>query len=111
MVKVKKYQKIILDILKDYEKIRYSNINAENRLIADKENHRYQVVTIGWDGRKFVHDCPMHFDIIDGKIWVQRNMTEVDLERIFRENGVPNKDIVIGFLSPKMREYGDYAVA
>ena len=111
MVKVKKYQKIILDILKDYEKIRYSNINAENRLIADKENHRYQVVTIGWDGRKFVHDCPMHFDIIDGKIWVQRNMTEVDLERIFRENGVPNKDIVIGFLSPKMREYSDYAVA
>ena len=111
MVKVKKYQKIILDILKDYEKIRYSNINAENRLIADKENHRYQVVTIGWDGRKFVHDCPMHFDIIDGKIWVQRNMTEVDLERIFRENGVPNTDIVIGFLSPKMREYSDYAVA
>ena len=111
MAKVKKYQKIILDILKDYEKVRYSNINAENRLIADKENHRYQVVTIGWDGRKFVHDCPMHFDIIDGKIWVQRNMTEVDLERIFRENGVPNSDIVIGFLSPKMREYGDYAVA
>ena len=111
MVKVKKYQKIILDILKDYEKVRYSNINAENRLIADKENHRYQVVTIGWDGRKFVHDCPMHFDIIDGKIWVQRNMTEVDLERIFRENGVPNTDIVIGFLSPKMREYSDYAVA
>ncbi len=112
MVKLKKYQKIILDILKDYEKVRYSNLpNAANKLIADKENHRYQVITIGWDGRKFIHDCPMHFDIIDGKIWVQQNMTEVDLERIFRENGVPNSDIVIGFLSPKMREYGDYALA
>ena len=111
MAKVKKYEKIILSILKDYEKVRYSNLNAENKLIADKENHRYQVVTIGWDGVKFIHDCPMHFDIIDGKIWVQQNMTDLDLDRVFREHGVPNTDIVLGFLSPKMREYSDYAVA
>lgn len=94
-----------------YAKVRYSNLNAENKLIADKENHRYQVVTIGWDGRKFVHDCPLHMDIIDGKIWVQRNMTDIDLGTIFAENGVPKTDIVLGFLSPKMREYSDFAVA
>ena len=70
MVKIKKYQKIILSILEEYAKVRYSNLNAENKLIADKENHRYQVITIGWDGRKFVHDCPLHLDIIDGKIWM-----------------------------------------
>jgi hypothetical protein len=91
--------------------VRYSNLDAENRLIADKENHRYQVVTIGWDGRKFVHDCLLHLDIIEGKIWVQRNMTDIDLDTIFAENGVPKTDIVLGFLSPKMREYSDYAVA
>ena len=111
MVKVKKYQKIILGILEDYAKVRYSNLNAENKLIADKENHRYQVVTIGWDSRKFVHDCPLHLDIIGDKIWVQRNMTDLDLDRIFSENNVPKTDIVLGFLSPKMREYSDYAVA
>jgi hypothetical protein len=111
MVKIKKYQKVILDILGDYAKVRYSNLNAENRLIADKENHRYQVVTIGWDGRKFIHDCPLHLDIIDSKIWVQRNMTDLDLDRIFSESNVPKTDIVLGFLSPKMREYSDYAVA
>lgn len=111
MVKIKKYQKIILGIMEAYAKVRYSNLNAENKLIADKENHRYQVVTIGWDGRKFVHDCPLHMDIIDGKIWVQRNMTDIDLGTIFAENGVPKTDIVLGFLSPKMREYSDFAVA
>jgi XisI protein len=111
MKKVKKYQKIILSILEDYAKVRYSNLDAENRLIADKENHRYQVVTIGWNGRKFVHDCPLHFDIIDNKIWVQRNMTDIDLGSIFTQNGVPNSYIVLGFLSPKMREYSDFAVA
>jgi hypothetical protein len=111
MVKIKKYQKAILSILEDYAKIHYENVDGENQLIADKENHRYQVVTIGWQGTKFIHDCPIHMDIINGKIWVQRNNTEIDLGVILKEQGVPKSDIVIGFLSPKMREYSDYALA
>ena len=111
MVKLKRYEKAILTILEDYTQIRYSNINADNKLVADKQNHRYQVVTIGWDKNKFVHDCPMHFDIIDGKIWIQRNMTEIDVAQALTEQGVAKSDIVLGFLSPKMREYSDYAIA
>ncbi len=111
MDKIKKYQKVILSVLEDYAKVRYSNLDAENKLIADKENHRYQVVTMGWDKGKSVHDCPIHMDIINGKIWVQRNMTDIDLETIFRDNKIPKSDIVLGFLTPKMREYSDYALA
>lgn len=111
MVNVKRCQKAILNLLEDYSKIRYSNIDAENKLIADKQNHRYQVVTIGWDKNRFIHDCPIHIDIIDGKVWIQRNTTEIDVAAIFTEQGVSNSDIVLGFLTPKMREYSDYAVA
>lgn len=111
MDKIKIYQDIILQILAEYSKIRYSNLEAENQLIADKENYRYQVVTIGWEGSKFIHDCPIHMDIINGKIWIQRNMTEIDLGRELTEKGVPKSDIVLGFLSPKVREYSEYAVA
>ena len=85
--------------------------NAQNKRIADKENHHYQVVKIGWYGRKFIRNCPMHFDIIDGKIWLKRNLIEIDLKTIFRENKVPKSDIVLDFLSPKMRECSDYALA
>ncbi len=112
MDKINKYQNLILQILDDYTKVRYSNLDAENQLIADKEHHRYQVVTIGWDKNgKFVHDCPIHMDIINGKIWIQQNMTEIDLGEELVKRGVPKSDIVIGFLSPKMREYSEYAVA
>jgi XisI protein len=111
MVNIKRCQKIILSILEDYATVRYSNINAENKLIADKVNHRYQVVTIGWDKTKFVHDCPMHIDIIDGKVWIQRNRTEIDIAAILTEQGIAKSDIVLGFLTPKMREYSDYALA
>jgi XisI protein len=111
MDKILRYEKIILDILKPYASIRYANINAQNELIADKENHRYQIVTIGWDNDIFIHDCPIHIDIINEKIWVQRNMTELDLDEAFAKNNIPKQDIVIGFLSPKMREYTEYAAA
>jgi XisI protein len=111
MVKIKKYQKAIMSILEEYAKIRYENVDGENQIIADKENHRYQVVTIGWQGNKFIHDCPIHMDIINGKIWVQRNSTEIDLGVALMEQGVLKTDIVIGFFTPKMREYSEYALA
>ena len=112
MAKIKKYEKLILDILEPYTKIRYSNLDAENKLVADKENHRYQVITIGWDeDGKFIHDCPMHIDIINDKIWIQRNMTEIDIGKELIDKGVSKSDIVLGFFSPKMREYTDYALA
>lgn len=111
MDKIAKYQSAILHILNEYAKIKYANVNGENQLIADKDNHRYQVVTIGWEGDRFVHDCPMHFDIINGKIWVQRNMTEWEVGEMLEKMGVPKSDIVIGFLSPTMREFTDYAIA
>ncbi len=100
-----------MSILGEYAKIKYSNVEGGNRLIADKENHRYQVVTVGWQNGRFVHDCPLHFEIIDGKIWALRNMTEWEIGEMLQERGIPKSGIVIGWLSPEMREYSGYAVA
>ncbi len=111
MDKLKKYEAAILSILNEYAKIKYANVEGSNQLIADKENHRYQVVTIGWEGSRFVHDCPIHLDIINGKIWVQQNMTEWELGDMLEEMGVPKSDIVVGFLPPELRNYSKYAVA
>lgn len=53
----------------------------------------------------------MHFDIIDGKIWIQNNMTEWDVGEMLEEQGIPKSDIVLGFLKPSTRAFTDYAVA
>lgn len=110
MDKIKKYEAAILNILTEYAKITYANLSGGNQLIADKENHHYQVVTIGWQGNRFVHDCPLHFDIIGGKIWVQQNMTEWEVGQMLEEQGIPKSDIVPGFLTPDLRTYSGYAV-
>ena len=110
MDKLLKYQSAIMSILEAYSTIKYDNIDGENQIIADKERHRYQIVTIGWSGNQFIHDCPLHFDIIKDKIWIQKNMTEWDVGRMLEEKGIPKSNIVIGFLSPTTRAYSNYAI-
>ncbi len=109
--KLKKYENAILSILNEYTKVKYDNIVGENQLIADKQNHRYQVITIGWEGDRFIHDCPLHFDIINGKIWVQQNMTEWEVGQMLEKQGVSKQDIVAGFLPPEIRAYSQYAMS
>ncbi len=110
MDKLTKYESAILSILNEYAQFKYANIDAKNYVIADKEHHRYQLVTIGWDKSKFVHSCVMHFDIIDDKIWVWQNNTEWEVGDMLHQMDIPKADIVPGFFSPKMREYTEYAV-
>ncbi len=109
--KLKKYENAIISILSEYEKIKYANVVGGNQLVIDKKNHQYQVLTIGWDKDEFVHDCPMHFAIIEHKVWVQQNMTEWEVGEMLEDRGVPKTDIVVGFLSPDLRAYTKYAVA
>ena len=100
MDKLKKYEKAILKILNDYSKIKYANVEGENQIIADKQNHRYQVVTLGWEDNVYINDCPIRFDIINGKIWIQQNSTEWEVGEMLNQMGVPKSDIVLGFLKP-----------
>jgi hypothetical protein len=45
-------------------------------------------MTLGWDRKARVHGCLVHLDIIDGKIWVQRDETEdgVTYESVLAES-------------------------
>ena len=53
----------------------------------------------------------IHLDIIDGKIWIQRDGTEHGIATDLLEAGVPKEHIVLGFKSPEMRQYTEFAVA
>ncbi|WP_445299415.1 MULTISPECIES: element excision factor XisI family protein [unclassified Microcoleus] len=50
-------------------------------------------------------------DIKDSKIWIQRNMTEVDIAREFVEMGVSEDDIVLGLHPPYKRPHTGLGVA
>lgn len=70
------YSEIIEKILRDYAKIPYSYGNLERRLLIDHQSNNYALITQGWQNTKRVHGCLIHVEIINHKIWIQRDGTE-----------------------------------
>jgi hypothetical protein len=68
------------------------------------------LITIGWDGAKRIHGCLVHLDIIDGKIWVQRDDTEDGVTYELEAAGITKDKIVLGFHPQNVRQHTGYAV-
>lgn len=111
MDRVEEYRQYIQKILTDYAAIPVANGKIDTQTIFDTLQDHYQVLNIGWDGYRRVHGCAIHLDIIDGKIWVQHNATEIRIAHKLVEMGIPKKDIVLGFQAPDMREHTGFGVA
>jgi hypothetical protein len=111
MDKLSIYRKYIQDILTTYTSWGNPKDGLETQLIFDCDRDHYQWLDIGWEGAVRVYSCVMHFDIRDGKIWLQRNMTDLDPAEELVELGVPKEDIILGLQPPYKRKYTDYGVA
>ena len=109
--KLEKYQKAVMNILTEYSKIKYANVQGENQVVADKENNRFLIMTIGWQKNHFVHDCPMHFDIINGKVWIQYDGTEDGVGYDLEAAGIPKEDIVPAFHPENVRMHTGYGIS
>jgi protein gp37 len=106
------YQKIVQKVLDNFVTER-SNNNSPivTQLIADTDNHHYQIVRTGWLKNKQIYNVIFHIDIINEKIWLQRNVSDYDIVEDIEQMGVPKTDIVLAFHSPTMRQHTGYAIA
>lgn len=112
MDKIENYRSIIKSILSPLQLRRYANGNITNEAVFDDHANRYLMMSVGWEGKtRRVHGCLAHLDIIDGKIWIQRDGTEYGLAGDLEEAGVPKSDIVLAFYSEGTRRHTEYAVA
>ena len=110
MDKLTKYRQIIRQILIPFRNDSYAGSpDLKNETIFDSENDHYLVMTIGWDNETPVRDCIFHLDIIGGKIWIQEDNTDSDIASLLVEADIPKSDIVLGFQSPSMRPFTNFA--
>jgi hypothetical protein len=112
MDKISTYQNIIIDFLRHYNDDTAPSIESiiTRRIIIDKENNSFQLLSVGWQGNHYIFGAIFHFDIIDSKIWIQCNNTEREVVDELMANGVDSQDIVLGFLSPYSRQFSGFAV-
>ncbi|WP_414518882.1 XisI protein [Nostoc sp. PCC 9305] len=109
MATVNKYRQHIQNLLTERAKLVWED-RIQAQTIFDTERDHYQLVYVGWRGSKRLYGTVLHLDIIDGKIWIQQDVTEVGIANQLVELAVPKEDIVLGFDPPKMRHYTDFAV-
>lgn len=105
-----KMRNAICDILTDYAQIPYSYGEIERKTIFDRESDRYLLTIVGWEGIKRVHGCLIHLEIIEGKIWIQRDGTEEGIANELLKAGINKNQIVLGFRDREMRQYTEFAV-
>jgi len=105
------YQSCVRELVKRHSASETAENGIQSQVVIDTENNHYQVLDIGWEGMKRIYYCFIHLDIQDGKIWIQRNMTEADLAQELLDMGVPKDDIILGLHPPYKRPYTGYGVA
>jgi hypothetical protein len=110
--KLEHYREIIRETLLPLIERQYSDRDVVNEAVFDEKNDRYLIMSVGWEGTiRRIHGCLAHLDIIDGKVWIQRDGTEDGIAYDLEAAGIPKSDIVPAFHSESVRPHTGYAVA
>ncbi|MCG8347092.1 MAG: XisI protein [Chloroflexales bacterium] len=105
------YRDIIQHILLSYAEIPYAQGDIQCKPLFDDERSSFALITEGWNGARRIHGCLVHIEIINNKVWLQRDDTDNGVTYDLVEAGIPKQHIVLGFQEPSVRQYTDYAPA
>jgi hypothetical protein len=106
MEKIAKYKAIAKEVLSALtDRKNRSRRSATYQLIADEANGNYLLLRNGWQGGTRLYGIIIHVDVKeDGKVWLQQDATDLVVADLLLENGVAAEDLVLGFMTPAMRE-------
>ncbi len=105
---VEQYRTIIKRIVLEHAEFTPSHGSIEVRPIFDEPRDNYLLVDAGWDRMSRVYAALLDIRIKDGKIWIEADGTERGVAYELLNAGVPQDDIVLGFLHPSRRELVEF---
>ena len=88
MDKLTFYRQSVQDLLTRCQADEKTKQDRESQLVFDEQRDRYLWLYVGWEGSQRIYFTIVHFDIKEGKIWLQQNATDLnpaeDLVAIFQ---------------------------
>ena len=105
------WRDIIERVLTNYSAIPYSYSEVKKEPVFDRVRDRYLILVVGWEGHRYEHGCTVHIDLVEDKVWIQRDGTEDGIALDLENAGIPKEHIVLGFKPPEVRPMTGYAVA
>jgi hypothetical protein len=111
MERLREYRQKIKELLSRYVSVEKPRENWESQLIFDELRDHYLWMKVGWEDSKRIYYSVVHFDLKDGKVWLQKNATDLNPAEDLIELGVAREDIILGLQPPFKRPYTNYGVA
>ena len=112
MDRTTRYRQIIQSILKEYARqFNHKPQGVEVIAVCDETTDTYAIVNVGWDGKERLNATTVLMRIVNGKIWVEEDRTMYGFVDELLSAGILQSDIVLGFQSPQMRQFTEFAVA
>lgn len=102
---IKIYQQAIIKTLSEAISTNIFPETLQIVQIFDRNSNRYQVLCHGWVGEEErVFHPIIHVEIINNKVWIQHNESDVDIGDELCNNGIPKSQMVLGLHPPSIRE-------
>lgn len=113
MDKLTEYRNLIKRILTEYVELssRQPKPEVETILIIDEEHGHYLWMKLGWENGKRVKYITVYVRLLEGKFWIEEDLTEDGIATDLVREGVPRTDIVLAFHDPETRKHTDFAAA
>jgi XisI protein len=105
MDKLTNYRQAIQELLTDKSQIKSLGAVVESETVFDLSKDRYLLIDLGWNEHQRIYNCLIHLEIISGKIWIQRNQTDVPIVDELIAKAVQKEDIILVLQPPYMREF------
>lgn len=114
MDELENYRKIIQSLLEEFTTRQYANpdiLELSNKTVFDPIHDRYLVISNGWKkDHSRIHGCLIDIEIINEKIWIQRDGTDYGIASDLITAGIPKDKIVLGFKELSIRPYTGFAI-
>lgn len=105
---MKHIKRIILTTLSEHTNVSSADRTAFQTVFDDKQG-RYQVIVLGWVEDKYVVDTLVYLELRGDLIWLHADNTDWGIGEKLLLRGVPKDRIVIGWLTPFMRQHSGFA--
>jgi XisI protein len=101
--KIDRYRQLVMQFLTESRGNSGDRESIETQQLFDVREDHYLILNLGWRGQERVYSVLIHLDIRDGKVWIQRNQTESEIEAELVALGISKDDIVRGLIPPEYR--------
>lgn len=110
MDQLTRYRQVVREVLDGYAAVYRADPGVTTEVVHDPARDHFELIRVGWDGRRRVHYVVHHIDLIDGKVWVQHDATDRPVADELVRAGVPKSDIVLAFQPADVRPHTEFAV-